>query len=121
MKTQQDLYRQLVLTTAALVLALASMVLVAPGTRADVLSDYHPQVLSEAGRALESGRPERALSLLHRQRAILRHEKFLGQRNALTCQAYFQKQQFLKAERACAEALAQGHSAAKLPQLYTRR
>jgi hypothetical protein len=106
MKTQHDLFTRLTLTTASLALALASMIVLAPAANADVLSDYKPQGLIQAERAIEQGKSERALKILHRQRAILSHDKYLAERQALSCQAYFQQQDYTNAERACGAAVA---------------
>lgn len=105
MKAQQDLRTRLALTIASVLLAMASLLLVSP-SRAEILSHYEPGVLLQAEQALERGQPERALSLLHSQRAILSHGKFREQGQAIACQAYIQKQDLAKAEQACDETVA---------------
>ena len=60
----------------------------------------------QAEQALQQGNPERALSLLHRQRAIISHDKFRAQGQAIACQAYVQKRDLLKTRQACEEAVA---------------
>ncbi len=106
MKTQRKFGTGLMQTTAFLVLTLASTLPLVSAARAEALSRHQPQALIQAERALEQGQPERALSLLHRQRAILRHSKFRSQGEALACQAYIQMQDFQKAARVCDEVVA---------------
>lgn len=106
MNTQANLAIRLIYTTIALVLALALMALAGPAARAEILTRYQPQALIQAEQALEQGQPERALSVLHRQRAILRHDKYRSQGQALACQAYVQTQDLRKAQQACDEAVA---------------
>lgn len=106
MNTQANLAIRLIYTTIALVLALALMALAGPAARAEVLTRYQPQALIQAERALEQDQPARALSLLHRQRAILRHARYRSQGQALACQAYVQTQDLRKAEQTCDAAVA---------------
>lgn len=106
MKSQQEMFTRFTLATVALALSLLSLVLWGPTARADVLSEYRPQVLMQAERAIDEGNPERALSLLRQQRAILGHEKYYAEGQALACQAYFARGDSKKAERACDNAAA---------------
>jgi hypothetical protein len=107
MKTQND--RNMFTTSwikATAPFAVAAAFLLSPLAQADVLSQYQPEVLLKAEQALEQGQPERALSLLHSQRAILSHGKFRAQGLALTCDAYVQQQDYDRAEDVCADAVA---------------
>jgi len=88
-------------TAACLVLALVTTLPLAAATRADGPSRFQPGSLLQAEEALEQGQPERALALLHRQRAILRHSRFRAQAEALSCQAYRQMHDFGNAARVC--------------------
>ena len=106
MNTQRKFGTGLMQNTALLVLALVSTLPLVSAARAEALSRHQPQALIQAERALEQGQPERALSLLHRQRAILRHSKFRSQGEALACQAHIQMQDFQKATRVCDEVVA---------------
>lgn len=91
---------------ASLVLALAATLPLVPAAQAEALSRFQPGSLIQAERALAQGQPERALSLLHRQRAILRHSTFRPQAEALTCQAYRQMQDVQRAAQVCGEVVA---------------
>jgi hypothetical protein len=106
MNTQRKFGTGLMQNTALLVLALVFTLPLVSAARAEALSRHQPQALIQAERALEQGQPERALSLLHRQRAILRHSKFRSQGEALACQAHIQMQDFQKATRVCDEVVA---------------
>jgi hypothetical protein len=106
MNIQRTFSTGLVRTTVVLLGVMASTLFVVSAARAEALSRHQPQALIQAERALEQGQPERALSLLHRQRAILRHSKFRSQGEALACQAHIQMQDFQKATRVCDEVVA---------------
>jgi hypothetical protein len=106
MNTRRKFGTDLRQITALLAVALVSTLPLVSAARAETLSRHQPQALIHAERALEQGQPERALSLLHRQRAILRHSKFRSQGEALACQAYIQMQDFQKAARDCDEVVA---------------
>jgi hypothetical protein len=106
MKSQQELYTRFTLATVATVLAMLTLVLWGPAARAEALAEYRPQVLMQAELAIEEGNPGRALALLRQQRAILGHEKYYAEGQALACQAYFAKGQSSNAERACGNAAA---------------
>ena len=92
--------------TAPLLLALAATFPPAPAAHAEAPSRFQPGSLIEAEQALAQDQPERALSLLHRQRALLRHSNFRSQAEALTCQAYLQLEDAPKAEQVCGEVVA---------------
>jgi len=99
MKTRRQWDTGVLRTAASMVLALAFTLPAA--ARADSLAGFQPGSLAQAEQALEQGEPERALSLLHRQRAILRHSRFRAQAEALSCQAYRQLGDTRNAARAC--------------------
>lgn len=114
MKTQQQSVIRMARFALSMVAVLACTLLLDSVARAEKLSDYQPLVLTEAEQALERGQPERALSLLNRERAILSHGKFRSQGEALACQAYIQKGDLHRAQQVCEELLAQaGAGAAK--------
>lgn len=120
MKAHDDLCTRLTITTAALVLALASTLLFNPAAQADVLSHYQPHALVKAERALEQGDPDLALQYLHRQRAILGHERYAAASASITCRALFQKQDFGAAEAACNTAVERGNYEAMWSHLNNR-
>ena len=101
MMTQQLLPARLGLTAGGLVLAIASTVCLSTMAKADVLSHYQPKALVRAEKALEQGKPDLALRLLHQQRSIVRAGKHLARSESLTCRAYFQKGEYQAAEPAC--------------------
>ena len=90
MGTQHIICTGLLRTAIVVAGVLVSTLVVVSAARAESLTRYEPGSLIQAEWALEEGQPERALSLLHRQRAILRDSKFRTQRDALACQAYIQ-------------------------------
>jgi hypothetical protein len=79
---------------------------------ADTLGDYQPTVLRKAEMALEHGHPDHTLALLQGRGTEMRRWRAEAQANDLMCRAWFQKGDYIKAERACDEAvLAAGDSA----------
>ena len=60
------------------------------------------------------------MSLLHRQRAILRHSTFRSQAEALTCQAYRQRRDFQKVAQICGEVVTHDGGSA-IADAYDRR
>lgn len=108
MNTQQLLPARLALATGALAIALASTVCLSTNARADVLAHYEPQAFTRAAAALERGNPDRALQELHRQRAIVNHDRYAARKEALVCRAQFEKRNFEAAERACDTAVRRG-------------
>ena len=68
---------------------------------ADTLGVYQPTVVRQAQWALQRDNPDHALALLAHRGAQLRRWRAEAQGNALVCQAYFQKGEYLRAERAC--------------------
>ena len=108
MTTQQLLPARLALATGALAIALASTVCMSTNAHADALSHYEPQTFAMAEKALERGNPDRALKLLHSQRAMLSHNKHVGRTEALVCRAQFEKRDFAAAEHACNVAVQRG-------------
>jgi hypothetical protein len=106
MKTPHCWDTVLVQKLALLVLGLALALTFATVARAETLSDYQPRSLVDAEIALEQGQPERALSHLHRGRAILRDGRFRLQREAIACQAYVQLQDVEQAAQVCNEVVA---------------
>lgn len=108
MTTQQLLPARLALATGALALALASTVCLSTSARADVLAHYEPQAFAKAESALERDNPDRALQTLHRQRAIVDHDRYAARKQALVCRAQFQKRDFEAAEQACNIAVQRG-------------
>ncbi|TDG11824.1 tetratricopeptide repeat protein [Seongchinamella unica] len=111
MTTQHLLPARLALTAGGLVLAIALTVCMSMAAHADVLSHYEPKSLARAEKALERGKPDLALKLLHRQRAIVRDDKHLARSQSLTCRAYMQKGEYETAEPACNTAVARGNEA----------
>ncbi len=108
MTTQQLLPARLALATGALALALAATACLSTTAHADVLAHYEPQAFAKAESALERGNPDRALQMLHRQRAIVNHDRYAARREALVCRAQFQKRNFEAAEQACDIAVKRG-------------
>lgn len=79
---------------------------------ADTIGHYQAPVLRKAEVALQNGYPDRALSLLQGRSAELRRWQAEAQGSDLICRAYFEKGDYVNAERACDEAvLAGGESA----------
>ena len=120
MTTQQLLPARLGLTAGGLVLAIASTVCMSMAAKADVLSHYEPKSLVRAEKALEQGKPDLALRLLHKQRAIVRVDKHLARSESLTCRAYFQKGEYEAAEPACNTAVERGSKADMWSHLNNR-
>ena len=112
MKTRRKLCTGLLRTAAVVLGVLVSTSMVLYSARAETLSRHQPGALLQAERALEQGQPERALSHLHRQRAVLRFGKFRSRSAALACQAYLQMQDFLNGARVCDEVAAHGSDGA---------
>jgi Flp pilus assembly protein TadD len=94
--------------SSILVLATASGMLWQAPAQADVFSHYQPNVLIKAERALQSGKPDRALTMLDGRIANLRHVGLQAQGHALVCKAHFQKRDFVSAEQACDKAVNTG-------------
>ena len=108
MKTQRKFGTGLMRTAAVVVGVVASTLLMVSAARAEALSRYQPDALIQAEWALEDSQPERALSLLHRQRTILRFDQFRSQRDSLACQSYLQMEDFQEAAHVCDEGVAYG-------------
>lgn len=68
---------------------------------ADTLGDYQPTVVRQAQWALQHGNHDHALALLAHRSAELRRWRAEAQGNALVCQAWFQKGDYVRAEHAC--------------------
>ena len=105
---------------ASLVLVLAATLSLVPAARAEPQSGFQPGSLVQAEQALARGQPERALLLLHRQRAILRHSSYRSQAEALTCQAHLQMQDAEKPEQVCGDMVAHD-SGSTVAAAYDRR
>jgi hypothetical protein len=79
---------------------------------ADTLGDYQLTVLRKAELALQHGHPDHALALLRGRDAELRRWRAVAQGNDLMCRAWFEKGDYVSAERACdAAVLAGGETA----------
>jgi hypothetical protein len=79
---------------------------------ADTIGHYQPTVLRKAELALQHGYPDHALALVQGRGAELRHWRAEAQGSDLRCRAWFEKGDYVSAERACDEAvLASGASA----------
>jgi len=103
MKTQRQIGTGSMRAAVFLVWALAATLPTVSAAQAEALSRFQPGSLVQAEQALAQGQPERALSLLHRQRAILRDSRFRAQAEALACQAYRQMRDVQKAAGVCKE------------------
>ncbi len=69
---------------------------------ASVADTYHlPTVLVQAQRAVEKGNPEHALDLLAGRIEALRAADHQAQAHALVCQARYQQQDYVSAEKSC--------------------
>lgn len=68
---------------------------------ADTLGVYQAPVVRQAQWALQQGNPEHALALLAKRDGELRRWHAQAQGNALTCQAYFQTGDYVRAEQSC--------------------
>ena len=89
----------------ALIMAVVSSSLWQSNVSADVFDHYKPNVLVKADRALQRGQPDRVLELLTGRIETLRHAPYRGEGYALVCKAYYQNQDFLRAEKACDDAV----------------
>ncbi len=79
---------------------------------ADTLGDYQPTVLRKAELALQHGHPDHVLALLQGRGAEMRRWQAEGLSSDLMCRAYFEKGDYVSAERACDEAVRAGGESA---------
>ncbi len=82
-------------------MGLLSAMLVTPLAHTDESRQYQPQVLIQAEQALAQGNPQRALALMHRQRAILGHSAFHERVEFIACEAQLQLWDSPSAEQTC--------------------
>lgn len=82
-------------------MVLASAILISPIAHSDELQPFQPQALIEAEDALAQGNPQRAMALLHRQRAMLSHQVFNDRVESIACQAHLQLGELPDAEQSC--------------------
>src|SRR6056297_281511 len=68
---------------------------------ADAIEHYQPNLLTQAERALERGRPDNALGLLEGRVEGFRRPAHQAQAHAVVCRAWYEKGEYHKAERAC--------------------
>lgn len=103
------------LTAAA---SLAALLWHAPAG-ADTLGDYQPTALRKAESALQNGHPDHALALLRGRGVEMRRWNVEAEASDLQCRAYFEKGDYVEAERACDEAVA-ASGAAEAAYVYHR-
>jgi len=75
---------------------------------ADTLGHYQPTALRKAELALQHGYPDHALALLQGRGAEMRRWRVEAQSSDLMCRAYFEKGDYVSAERSCDQAVLAG-------------
>lgn len=98
------------LTSVLGALSITALLWHAP-VNADAFGQYQPTALRKAEVALQHGQADRALALLQGRATEMRRWGAQAQANALMCQAWFEKGDYVKAERACDAAVAAGGEA----------
>jgi tetratricopeptide (TPR) repeat protein len=73
---------------------------------ADSFGDYQPTALRKAESALQNGYPDHALALLRGRDVEMRRWRMEAAASDLQCRAWFEKGDYVEAERACDEAVA---------------
>lgn len=68
---------------------------------ASVVDHYTPNVLLKAQRAVEKGKPARAIGLLDGRIQTLRDPNHQAEAHALICQAQYQQRDYASAEKSC--------------------
>lgn len=118
--------RTIPLDSASSTVALSFLLLVAAFilwptyAKADVHSHYQPNVLVQAERALDRGKPDLTLQLLQQRSSQLASASMRAQAHALVCKAHFKKRNIVAAERACDEAVKNGNEVANWSDLNNR-
>jgi tetratricopeptide (TPR) repeat protein len=98
------------LTSLLPALSVAALLWQAP-VNADTLGNYQPTALRKAEAALQHGQTDHALALLQGRAAEMRRWGAEAQANDLMCQAWFEKGDYVKAERSCDAAVLAGGEA----------
>ena len=99
------------LTTLIATVSLSALLWHGPAA-ADTFGDYQLTVLRKAELALQHGHPDHALALLRGRDAELRRWRAVAQGNDLMCRAWFEKGDYVSAERACDAAVLAGGASA---------
>lgn len=111
-------YPKVILSAAAA--AAMSLLLWHGQAQSDAIDAYQPQVLKRAGRALELGRPELALSRLEGETENLRPGPLRAAGFGLACRAWFELEDFASAQQACDAAVREGGGASAWSHLNNR-